>query len=473
MVPGENPGDWGDRTNTNLRGIEEAICQTNNVTFAGTATVALSITDFTDPPQIGRGFRLNLTGTGTAGQILQVPDIQKSYIINNGLAVDTTVKNSTSSPTVLVPAGKSAFVYSLNSAGVTNAITTLPSANISGTFEISGNASVGGTLNIGNTTTSKSISADGTLNVGSNASVTGTLGVTGDTDLANLSASGTFDVAGNASVGGTLKVTGAVTAASTLNVGSNVSVGGTLGVTGDTDVANLSASGTFDVAGNASVGGTHTVTGYYKNSSGNLIIEPATYIAEIRGGSSTDGQIQLNCRSNSHGQKIMSQPHSESVTNEMLLPKGANSTLVSEVGTATVTNKTLDAIVSVSASGALNIGGAITGSSTVSDQDGDLRNLQISHSGKATYTLTTNDTGQMVRLDSAGIGALIPSATFAVGDIISIMNTTSTTGSITSQITMHVGGAASATGTATLGINNIANIYFVSADGCIVTGGAT
>ena len=402
MVPGENPGDWGDKTNTNLRGIEEAICQTNNVTFAGTATVALSITDFTDPPQIGRGFRLNLTGTGTAGQILQVPDIQKSYIINNGLAVDTTVKNSTSSPTVLVPAGKSAFVYSLNSAGVTNAITTLPSANISGTFEISGNASVGGTLNIGNTTTSKSISADGTLNVGSNASVTGTLGVTGntnvsnltasgtlnvgtnasvtgtlgvtgDTDLANLSASGTFDVAGNASVGGTLKVTGAVTAASTLNVGSNVSVGGTLGVTGDvdvanlsasgtfdvggnasvggtlgvkgdTDVANLSASGTFDVAGNASVGGTHTVTGYYKNSSGNLIIEPATYIAEIRGGGSTDAELKLNCRSNSHGQTIKAQEHSAAVTNTMLLPKGANSTLVSEVADQELSFKKMGAL---------------------------------------------------------------------------------------------------------------------------------
>ena len=210
------------------------------------------------------------------------------------------------------------------------------------------------------------------------------------------------------------------------------------------------------------------------NTSGNLTVDPATQVFEIKGdGSSVEGQVQLNCHANSHGQILKSQPHSEAITNTMLLPKGANSTLVSEVGTATVTNKTLDAIVSVSASGALNIGGAITGSSTVSDQDGDLRNLQISHSGKATYTLTTNDTGQMVRLDSAGIGALIPSATFAVGDIISIMNTTSTTGSITSQITMHVAGAAASTGTATLGINNIANIYFVSADGCIVTGGAT
>ena len=73
MVDGENIGNWGDKTNTNLRGIEEAICQTNNVTFAGTATVALSITDFSDPPQIGRGFlRLIKVPLLMGSQLLQV-----------------------------------------------------------------------------------------------------------------------------------------------------------------------------------------------------------------------------------------------------------------------------------------------------------------------------------------------------------------------------------------------------------------
>ena len=41
---------------------------------------------------------------------------------------------------------------------------------------------------------------------------------------------------------------------------------------------------------------------------------------EFRGGS-TEGQIQLNCAQNAHGQKIKAQPHSEGVTNEMLLLK--------------------------------------------------------------------------------------------------------------------------------------------------------
>ena len=85
------------------------------------------------------------------------------------------------------------------------------------------------------------------------------------------------------------------------------------------------------------LGGTTTT------ASGNLLVEPATKIVEIRGGGSTEGQIQLNCRQNSHGQKIVAQPHSEGVTNEMLLPKGANSTLVSLVSADTLTNKTLTA----------------------------------------------------------------------------------------------------------------------------------
>ena len=66
---------------------------------------------------------------------------------------------------------------------------------------------------------------------------------------------------------------------------------------------------------NPVLGGTTTT------ASGNLIVDPATQILEVKGdGSSTEGGIQLNCRVNTHGQKILAQPHSEGVTNTMLLP---------------------------------------------------------------------------------------------------------------------------------------------------------
>ena len=58
-------------------------------------------------------------------------------------------------------------------------------------------------------------------------------------------------------------------------------------------------------------------------------------------GNTNAGAIQFNCESNSHGQILKSQPHSAAVTNVMLLPDGADSTLVSLVATQTLTNKTL------------------------------------------------------------------------------------------------------------------------------------
>ena len=58
-------------------------------------------------------------------------------------------------------------------------------------------------------------------------------------------------------------------------------------------------------------------------------------------GNTNAGIIQLNCESNSHGQQIKSQPHSTNTTNVMLLPEGADSTLLSRVSIDTLTNKTL------------------------------------------------------------------------------------------------------------------------------------
>ena len=58
-------------------------------------------------------------------------------------------------------------------------------------------------------------------------------------------------------------------------------------------------------------------------------------------GNTNSGAIQFNCESNSHGQIVKAQPHSAGVTNELLLPDGGNSTLVSLIATQTLTNKTL------------------------------------------------------------------------------------------------------------------------------------
>jgi len=123
---------------------------------------------------------------------------------------------------------------------------------------------------------------------------------------------------------------------------STISFGERLAITGGSNLTSTVSGDSINVTLNTTITGlTSLQTETLTNASGNLLIDSTTYITEFRGGGSTDGQIQLNCSSNSHGQKIMAQPHSEAVTNEMLLPKGANSTLVSEVATQTLTNKTI------------------------------------------------------------------------------------------------------------------------------------
>jgi len=442
---------------------------------------------------------------------------------------------------------------------------------------ITGNVSVGGTLNVGG-----AVDTESTMSVQSNASVGGTLAVTGDTDVSNLSASGTLDVAGSATFANNVTVnanlavgditasaieTGApstfsakttfttdATVGGTFTVGgttnlATANVTGTINVTGETTLDDVSANGTLDVSGNASVGGTHKVTGNLTadgdivNTSGNLTVDPATQIVEIKGnGSDTEGQVQLNCHANSHGQIIKAQPHSEGVTNVMLLPKGANSTLVSEAGTATVTNKTLDGVVSISSTGTLNIGGngsvggtlavtgdtdvsnfsasgtfdvggnasvggtlavtgdtditnvsadgtldvsgnasvggtlavtnTITGSSTVSDQDGDLRDIPLSTKVSGAYTLAIGDAGNQVTVNSANVVITVPSATFTVGDIISIISVNGCTATLAcTAINAVKAGDLEATASHTLDANGVASIMFTyTADLAVLTG---
>ena len=124
---------------------------------------------------------------------------------------------------------------------------------------------------------------------------------------------------------------------------STISFGERLAITGGTNLTSTVSGDSVNVTLNSTITGLTSVqTETLTNASGNLLVDSATNITEFRGdGSSVEGQIQLNCHANTHGQTIKPQPHSEGVTNTMLLPKGSNSTLVSEIATQTLTNKTI------------------------------------------------------------------------------------------------------------------------------------
>jgi len=161
---------------------------------------------------------------------------------------------------------------------------------------------------------------------------------------------------------------------------------------------------------NKTITGTFTgdITGNVSTASGNLQLNAATQIVEVRGdGSATEGAIILNCETNAHGQTIKPQPHSAAVTNELLLPAGANSTLVSEVATQTLTNKTLTDP-TITGTGAIagvftgNITGDVTGNVT-GDLTGDV-------TGNVTGDLTGNVTGNVTGAVDGIVGGTTPAA---------------------------------------------------------------
>jgi hypothetical protein len=109
---GEQTGTWGSTTNNNLSvALGEAITGSADVAFSS-ADVTVTLTD-TNAAQVARNLRLNLTGTSGGARNLILGSgcqIEKLYLINNGLADAVTVKN-TSGTGIVVPAGSSMFVY--------------------------------------------------------------------------------------------------------------------------------------------------------------------------------------------------------------------------------------------------------------------------------------------------------------------------------------------------------------------------
>jgi len=102
-------------------------------------------------------------------------------------------------------------------------------------------------------------------------------------------------------------------------------------------ISNVVEDSTPQLGGDLDMNGQDIVT----TSNADLELAPnGTGHVTVRGNTNA-GAIQFNCESNSHGQQIKAQPHSAAVTNVMLLPDGADSTLVSLVATQTLTNKTL------------------------------------------------------------------------------------------------------------------------------------
>ena len=206
-------------------------------------------------------------------------------------------------------------------------------------------------ITAGTVSASKAVIVDSNKDISGfrNLSITGDLTVAGDDITMGTNTAGNILVAdgtnfNSVAVGGLSEISSV--AADDVLLAVDTSGGGLKKITRSTLVAGLAtSSGIANVAedstpqlgGDLDLNGNDIVT----TSNATLDLAPNGTGTVVVRGNTNSGRIVLNCESNSHGQTLASQPHSASVTNTMLLPAGASSTLVSLVSTDTLTNKTL------------------------------------------------------------------------------------------------------------------------------------
>jgi hypothetical protein len=289
---GEQSGTWGTTTNNNLgnAALGEAITGSADVTFAS-ADVTVTLTD-TNASQTARNLRLNLIGTtGGARELILGSgcQIEKLYLINNGLADAVTVKN-TGGTGIAVPAGKSMFVFN-NGTNVVDAVTHLSSLTLGSALPIAS----GGTGSTSTTFVNLASNVTGTLPIANGGTGTTsttftnlTTNVTGTLPIANGGTGTTSTTFTNltTNVTGTLPIANGGTGST-----STTFVNAATNITGTLPVANGGTGASTLTSNNVILGaGTSAVTFVAPGSNGNVLTSNgSTWTSAAAGGG---GQLQ-------------------------------------------------------------------------------------------------------------------------------------------------------------------------------------
>jgi len=129
----------------------------------------------------------------------------------------------------------------------------------------------------------------------------------------------------------------------------------------------------------------------------------------------------------------------------------------------------------ISSAGGFSVGTATDpGAGLIADVNGNVRKVPQSGSSKtSSYTLATTDIGEYILLGASG-AIVIPDATFAAGDVVSIFNNTGSTATITCSITTaYIAGTFTDKATMTLAAAGVATVLFITSTLCVVSGNVT
>lgn len=264
---GTEEGQWGDITNANIgsssagvyQGLEQAIGGKATITFSG-ATETLTLTD-TSAAQNARALYLDLDGPPGGAATLNVPAIQKAYIVKNGTTGGFAVTVKVSGQTgVSVPNGSTMWLYN-NGTDVVNAVTNLPAGATVDGSPISGGGGSGTVTSVdvsggttGLTTSGGPITTSGTVTLaGTLAAANGGTGQNNYStgDILYASASNALSRRTIGSTGQVLTVSGGVPAWVTPSSGGSVT-----SVSGTGTVNGITLTGTVTTSGSLTLGGT-------------------------------------------------------------------------------------------------------------------------------------------------------------------------------------------------------------------------
>jgi hypothetical protein len=286
---GGNDGTWGPIVNTNVgTAIEQAIVGMATLITSDFSTniCTLTLTN-TNTAQNARAACLNITATLTGAATLNVPAIQKPYIIINnsvgGFAVTVKVSGLTG---VAIPAGKACMVYN-NGTDVVDAINYMSSLTLGTDLAITeggtgASSASGARTNLGATTlggnlftianpsavTYPQFNADNTVTALTGAQLLTAIGgggagsVTSVTASAPLASSGgttpniTLSGALPTANGGTGNINGTVAKLATTNFSIEESGGKLVFKYGATTIASMDSSGNLTTIANVTAYGT-------------------------------------------------------------------------------------------------------------------------------------------------------------------------------------------------------------------------
>jgi len=242
-----------------------------------------------------------------------------------------------------------------------------------------------------------------------------------------------------------------------------------------TDYVKVASTAVSGIVGPANGG-----TGVANNAASTLTISGAFTTALTVTGTTavtlpTTGTLATLAGSETLTNKTLTTPIIASISNTgtLTLPTSTD-TLVGRATTDTLTNKTLTSPVLTTPALGTPASGVL--SSCTVDGTNKVGYLNVPQSGSAkttSYTLAVGDVGEYILLGASG-AIVIPDATFAAGDVVSIFNNTGSTATITCSITTaYIAGTFTDKATMTLAAAGVATALFITSTLVVVSGNVT